>query len=73
MARLHEIRLSLKMEKRELDEKLTRLDSLLSDKDKAVESVGQEQYDLLVDQAGFMRGYSETLRRRIQRLDKQIG
>lgn len=55
-------------EKDELDSKLNKLNSFLSNKPKAIQISGQEQYTFLIHQADIMADYLTILNKRINNL-----
>jgi len=59
-------------ERDELQDKVTKLEAFLANKDKAIEISGQEQYRLLLDQAHHMDCYLATVNERINKLQATI-
>jgi predicted ATPase len=55
-------------EKDELMDKHSKLESFLANKGRAIEISGQQQFDLLNEQEGYMRRYLEILEERISLL-----
>jgi hypothetical protein len=59
-------------ERDELQDKLTKLESFLANKTKAIEISGMEQYNLLIKQVDVMYDYLAILNERINKLQATI-
>jgi hypothetical protein len=59
-------------ERDELQDKVTKLEAFLANKDKAIEISGMEQYELLNKQADAMLDYLIILNERINKLQATI-
>ena len=59
-------------ERDELQEKLTKLEAFLSNKAKAIEISGMDQYNLLIKQVDVMYDYLAILNERINKLQATI-